>query len=91
MNFRIDRENFLKALQKVQGIVEKRTSMPILSNVLIEATGDEIGIVATDLEVGLKSSYPAKVEKEGRITVGAKKLYEIVKELPNQEDRKSVV
>jgi DNA polymerase-3 subunit beta len=85
MNFRIDRESFLKALQKVQGIVEKRTSMPILSNVLIEASGDSIAIVATDLEVGLKSSYPAKVERDGRITVGAKKLYEIVKELPNQE------
>lgn len=85
MNFRIDRESFLKALQKVQGIVEKRTSMPILSNVLIEAAGDAIAIIATDLEVGLKSTYPAKVDREGRITVGAKKLYEIVKELPNQE------
>ncbi len=79
MNFKIDRDTFLKALQKVQGIVEKRTSMPILSNILIEAQGDNLEIVATDLEVGLKGNYPAKVEKDGRITVGAKKLYEIFK------------
>ncbi len=85
MKFRIERDNFLKALQKVQGIVEKRTSMPILSNVLIVTSPGSIEIIATDLEVGLKSSYPANVESEGKITVGAKKLYEIVKELPNKE------
>ena len=85
MNFRIEKDNFMKALQKVQGIVEKRTSMPILSNVLIVTSSTGIEIIATDLEVGLKSSYPANVETEGRITVGAKKLYEIVKELPNSE------
>ncbi|OGU04347.1 MAG: DNA polymerase III subunit beta [Geobacteraceae bacterium GWC2_55_20] len=71
MEFRIEKEQFLKALQKIQGIVEKRTSMPILSNVL--------------LEVGMKSSYSAEVASTGKITVSAKKLYEIVKELPNQQ------
>lgn len=85
MHFKIERDTFLKALQKVQGIVEKRTSMPILSNILLEATGDAIEVTATDLEVGLKGRYPAKVERDGKITVGAKKLYEIVKELPNEE------
>lgn len=85
MIFKIDKDNFLKALQKVQGIVEKRTSMPILSNVLIEADDDSLNILATDLEVGLKSSYPTKIEESGKITVNAKKLYEIVKELPNEE------
>ncbi len=85
MNFKIERDIFLKALQKVQGIVEKRTSMPILSNILIEASGNNIEVVATDLEVGLNGNYPAKVDEAGKITVGAKKLYEIVKELPNQE------
>lgn len=85
MNFKIEKDTFLKALQKVQGIVEKRTSMPILSNILIEARADAIEVVATDLEVGLRGSYGAKVEQDGKITVGAKKLYEIVKELPNQE------
>jgi len=85
MEFRIDKEVFLKALQKIQGIVEKRTSMPILSNVLLEANESALHITATDLEVGMKSQYPADVTKTGKITVSAKKLYEIVKELPNQE------
>lgn len=85
MEFRIDKETFLKALQKVQGIVEKRNAMPILSNVLIEASGERIFLTATDLEVGMKSSYPTNVVKEGKITVSAKKLYEIVKELSTTE------
>lgn len=84
MEFKIEKELFLKALQKIQGIVEKRTSMPILSNVLLEATESLIHVTATDLEVGMKSSYPAEVVSTGKITVSAKKLYEIVKELPNQ-------
>ncbi len=85
MNFKIERDPFIKALQKVQGIVEKRTSIPILSNILIEAAESDIEITATDLEVGLKGKYQAKIGKEGKITVSAKKLYEIVKELPNLE------
>ena len=85
MEFRVDKEVFLRSLQKIQGIVEKRTSMPILSNVLIEASESTLHVTATDLEVGMKSSYPAEVVSTGKITVGAKKLYEIVKELPNQE------
>jgi DNA polymerase-3 subunit beta len=84
MEFKIDKEQFLKSLQKIQGIVEKRTSMPILSNVLLEATETSLIVTATDLEVGMKSSYSAEVVTPGKITVSAKKLYEIVKELPNQ-------
>jgi len=85
MEFKIDKETFLRALQKIQGIVEKRNTMPILSNVLIEATADAIFITATDLEVGMKSSYPTCVVKEGKITVSAKKIYEIIKELADEE------
>jgi len=85
MEFKIDKETFLRALQKVQGIVEKRNTMPILSNVLIEATADTIFLTATDLEVGMKSSYPTSVVKEGKITVSAKKIYEIIKELADEE------
>ena len=84
MEFKIDKDQFLKSLQKIQGIVEKRTSMPILSNVLLEATETSLIVTATDLEVGMKSSYSANVVTPGKITVSAKKLYEIVKELPNQ-------
>ncbi len=85
MEFKITKETFLKALQKVQGIVEKRNTMPILSNVLIEATPDTIFFTATDLEVGMKSSYPTTVVAEGKITVSAKKIYEIIKELSDEE------
>ncbi len=85
MEFRIGKESFMKALQRIQGIVEKRNTMPILSNALLEVQNDLLYITATDLEVGMKSSYPAKVMREGKITVSAKKLYEIVKEMPDEE------
>src|SRR6266568_1081187 len=84
MEFRIDKETFVKALQKVQGIVEKRNTMPILSNVLIEAQDNTLLVTATDLEVGMKSSYPAEVVTDGKITIAAKKLYEIIRELPDE-------
>jgi DNA polymerase-3 subunit beta len=84
MEFKIDKDTFSRALQKIQGIVEKRNTMPILSNVLIEAHADRIELTATDLEVGMKSSYGTTVTREGRITVSAKKLHEIVKELPEE-------
>lgn len=85
MQFHINKETFLKGLTKVQGIIEKRHTIPILANVLIEAKTDEIIITATDLEVGIKSHYPSDVIKEGKVTVSAKKLFEIIKELPNKE------
>ncbi len=85
MKFAISKDIFLKGLQKVQGIIETRKTMPILSNVLIEALHDKIYITATDLEVGMKSSYEASVFEDGKITVSAKKLYEIIKELPEAE------
>src|SRR5919109_1294917 len=84
MEFKIDKDTFSRALQKIQGIVEKRNTMPILSNVLIEAYSDRIELTATDLEVGMKSSYLTTVTREGKITVSAKKLYEIIKELPDE-------
>ena len=85
MQFTIEKEVFLKGLAKVQGIVEKRNTIPILSNVLVEASDNEIQLTATDLEVGMRASYPAQVSKPGKVTVAAKKLFEIVKELPERE------
>jgi len=87
MEFAIAKDTFLKALQRVQGIIENRKTMPILSNVLIDSNAEGIDIIATDLEVGMKSSYPAQVVTTGKITVSAKKLYEIIKELPEAEIR----
>lgn len=85
MHFTIEKEVFLKGLTRIQGIVEKRNTIPILSNVLIEAQDESISLTATDLEVGMKASYPAAVKTAGRVTVSAKKIYEIIKELPEKE------
>jgi DNA polymerase III subunit beta len=78
----IDRDALLKGLQMVQNIVEPRQTLPILANVLLEAAGDSVRLTATDLEVGARVSVPAKVGASGAITVSARKLAEIVKELP---------
>jgi DNA polymerase-3 subunit beta len=85
MHFTVEKEVFLKGLGRVQGIVEKRNTIPILSNVLIEGSDGEIHITATDLEVGMKASYPAAVKIPGKVTVSAKKIHEIIKELPEKE------
>ncbi len=77
----IDRDAFLKGLQMVQNIVEPRQTLPILANVLLEAEGESVRMTATDLEVGARVSVPAKVGGKGAITVSARKLAEIVKEL----------
>lgn len=85
MNFTIEKEAFLKGLGRIQGIVEKRNTIPVLANVLLEGSDGELHVTATDLEVGMRSSYPANITKPGRITVSAKKLHEIIKELPDRE------
>lgn len=85
MHFTIEKEVFLKGLARIQGIVEKRNTIPILSNVLIEGKDNEICLTATDLEVGMRSSYPASVSTPGKVTVSAKKIHEIIKELPEKE------
>src|SRR3989442_12008515 len=78
----IDRDAFLKGLQMVQNIVEPRQTLPILANVLLEADGENVRLTATDLEVGARVAVPAKVGSKGAITLSARKLAEIVKELP---------
>lgn len=84
MRFTIQKDIFYKALARVQGIVEKRNTIPILSNVLIQAEDEGIRLTATDLEVGMQAFYPAQVSQAGKITVAAKKIFEIIKELPDQ-------
>jgi DNA polymerase III subunit beta len=71
-----------KALQRVQGIVEKKTTMPVLANALIEAEKDTIRVSATDLEVALTGTYPATVKKKGALTLNARALYDMVRALP---------
>ncbi len=85
MEFKTSKEILLKALQKIQGISTRKTTMPILSNALLEIKGSNLNITATDLEVGIKSSYQVEVVKEGKITVNSSKLIEIIRELPNEQ------
>lgn len=85
MKFKIEKQVLLKGLARVQGIVEKKNTIPVLANVLLEAAEDSVFLTATDLEVGMKSSYAAEIEQKGQITVSAKKLFEIIKELPEGE------
>jgi DNA polymerase-3 subunit beta len=82
MKVRIGRDELLTGLQRVQGVVEKRNTMPILSNILLEAKQDGAEIVATDLEIGMRGLYKATVLKTGGVTISARKLFEIIKELP---------
>ena len=85
MKVRIERDELLAGLQRVQGVVEKRNTMPILSNILLEAKQDGVEIVATDLEIGMRGLYKATVLKTGGVTISARKLFEIIKELPSGE------
>lgn len=83
MKVRIGRDELLTGLQRVQGVVEKRNAMPILSNILLEAKPDGVEIVATDLEIGVRGLYKATVLSTGGVTISARKLFEIVRELPS--------
>jgi len=80
----IKKEDLLEGLQRVQGIVEKRTTVPMLSNILIETMEKEeaIKLEATDLEIGVRSIYPARINRHGGIAVSGRKILEIVRELP---------
>jgi len=87
MELVVHKNDLLRELQLFQGIVERKNTIPILANVLMEAKGDQIRLLATDLEVGLRSSCPAVIAKEGTLTLPAKKLYEIIKSLPETDVR----
>jgi DNA polymerase-3 subunit beta len=95
MELVVGKNQLLRELQLFQGIVERKNTIPILANVLIEAKGNEVRMLATDLEVALRSRCDAAVTKGGSLTLPAKKLYEIVKALPEtdvriQEDKNGV-
>jgi DNA polymerase-3 subunit beta len=87
MELVVRKTDLLRELQLFQGIVERKNTIPILANVLIEADGDKVRLLATDLEVGLRSTCPAAVSKSGSLTLPAKKLYEIIKALPETDIR----
>lgn len=86
MKLRIERETFLKGLAKVLGVVERKSTMPILSNTLLDAKDDgTIELTGTNLDVGAVGSYEATVKEPGRVTLEAKRLHDIVRELDADE------
>ena len=87
MELVVRKNDLLRELQLFQGIVERKNTIPILANVLMEAKGDQVSLLATDLEVGLRSKCAATVTKAGSLTLPAKKFFEIVKSLPETDIR----
>jgi len=87
MEFSVKKFDLLEELLLTQGVVERKTTIPILSNLLCEAKGNSLTITATDLELSIRTSCEAKVKKEGAGTIPAKKLLELVRLLPDEEIR----
>ncbi len=82
MEIVVSKSDLLKELTATQGVVERKTTIPILSNFLFEAAADKLSITATDLDLSLRTACPAQTKKEGSCTIPARKLYDYVKLLP---------
>jgi DNA polymerase-3 subunit beta len=85
MEITVSKFELLRELTATQGVVERKTTIPILSNYLFEAAGDKLSLTATDLDLSLRTSCNAKVKKEGACTVPARKLYDYVRLLPDAD------
>jgi DNA polymerase-3 subunit beta len=85
MEITVSKFEFLRELTATQGVVERKTTIPILSNYLFEAAGDKLSLTATDLDLSLRTSCNAKVKKEGACTIPARKLYDYVRLLPDAD------
>jgi len=83
MQFSIQREVLLKPLQQVVGVVERRQTLPVLANLLVQASGERVSFTGTDLEVEMIASTPATGVQEGEVTIPARKLFDIVRALPD--------
>ncbi len=91
MEFSATKSQLLKELNLTQGVIERKTTIPILSNLLFEVLDSTLRISATDLELGVRCGCPAKVKKEGAGTIPAKRLLDIVRTLPEAEIRFKVL
>jgi DNA polymerase-3 subunit beta len=85
MEITVSKFELLKELTATQGVVERKTTIPILSNYLFEASGDKLSLTATDLDLSLRTACTAKVKKEGSCTIPARKLHDYVKLLPDAD------
>jgi len=86
MQFETRKEEFLKVLQIVQNAISQKNTLPILSNMLIETQENNLKLTATDLDIGITSYVETKAKEQGAITVPAKKLLDIIKELPSNDN-----
>src|SRR5256714_8691987 len=84
MELTVAKADLQKELQLCQGVVEKRSTIPILSNVLLKAADGNLQIAATDLDVTILSSCPAKVTTPGGVTIEAKRLFDVIRSLPDE-------
>ena len=85
MKFSVTKDILLKGIQNVQTAINVKSSLPILSNILLEATEENIILTTTDLDIGIISKIPIKPSALGAITIPAKKFSDIIKELPDNE------
>jgi DNA polymerase-3 subunit beta len=85
MEFSVQRADLVREVGLLQGVVERKTTIPVLSNILVEALADSLRVTATDLELGIRTTFPAKVKKTGATTVPAKKLLDYIRQLENAE------
>jgi DNA polymerase-3 subunit beta len=85
MEFTVRKFDILREVGLTQGVIEKKTTIPILANLLMDATGDSVHLAATDLELGVKSSCPAQVKKPGAITTPARNFLDIIRALPDAD------
>jgi DNA polymerase-3 subunit beta len=84
MYFEIDKKEFIKGLGLMQSVAGRKTTLPILSHILLEWEKDSLYLTGTDLETGIREELTAKIHEKGKASVSAKKLYEIVRELPDE-------
>jgi len=83
MDLKITKDALVDGIQIVQNAVSQKSSLPILSNVLLKASGNKLELIATDLDIGICSTIPVSVEQEGAITVPARKFFDIIRALPD--------
>src|SRR6201997_3435891 len=85
MEISVSKQELLRELPATQSVVERKTTIPILSNFLLEADGDRLNITATDLDQAIRTSAAVKIKKAGACTIPAHKLYDYIKLLPDGE------
>ena len=85
MEFSVSKSDLVRELGLTQGVVERKTTIPILSNILVETDHDQVWLTATDLELGIRCSCPARIKKEGAGTIPARRLLDYVRLLPDSD------